>query len=694
MAKVAHQRSSYRDSLVIEYLARYVLKASSAQLLALTLEDMAIVQAWYHSRARDASVGETLYNLPERISEWLERKTPPERFTEGARQQPILRISIDALCENGPFGLRRDELNFLFAVYDLILRSKNRSQFQRPFECIAPHMDAIEQQRETLPEVLGLPSLLEHVMIATEATILEAPDRDIHFFGGIRQRFRGPMLVHSGTLKIIGDVPDGTAVVVERGSCYVSGYVLGHLLVGEHAEVQENISGVLIAQRGNVRARGILNRATVIAKIGRIACGGAESPALIYAGTQLRIRQSAILGTYMSPRIRVERAIHGGTWHLTNSLKAEIFAHSAKRPLDIVFRKNLGHEDFGESLPAEAVALLHRACRLQSRITYLLQLKNRQADEAEHYAITSLYYICSLIECQEELYQLDALKRRRGFILRLVMGVHMLTKSLMHTLQKPKSDRPGDSDTHQSIQLAIRQSLGEVTRELAELKLEGGYPEELDKEWHELVLLHSHSVGSSADNGLARAMLRFDESRRTWKEEALQLNEQIEVLQLRVAGDASRKSLLELVQTAGTSQLVLLQLARAARERGVNDTVVRRINTPFVRRMLELLKKRNNWAIRYGKEAAEREAERAVIHKRLREDYGIAPGVQKPDPSVEGVFEGGVRLHIEGISAALDSGSDKLLVAVPEQSGRPEIYVLQEETITRTLKPLVSPNNA
>lgn len=694
MTSLALQNRNQMANLGIEYLARHVCDVSPSGLLELTLEDVALVQAWFQSGNHDAYAIETFSKLPARIAQWLDQKVPPERVTEGARQQPILRRCIDALDRQGPAGLRRDELNFLFTVHDLIQRSRLPEQFKRPFTCIAPQLDAIQRRRSNLPEVLGLPSLLEQVMLATEATIREAPIRDIRVFGGIRERFRGPMLIHTGTLKIVGDIPDDTAVVVEGGSCYVSGYVLGRLLVEDHAEVQENIGGLLIAQRGNVRVRAIVNHATVIAKIGRIACGSAQSPALVYAGAQLRIRQSATLGTYIAPQIRVDSAINGGTWHTTSSLKAENLVHTVQRPVDIVLRKNIGHEDFGESLPSEAVVLLQRGGRLQSRIAYLLQLKKRQAEEAEHYASTALFYICSIGDCQEDLYELDALKRRRSFILRLMMGVHMLTRSLMSILQAPKAGRAADSDPHLSVQFAIRQCLGEVTRELAELKLEGGYPEDLDTEWQDLILVHTQSAGTGADGGLAKAILRFDQSRRAWKEQVHLLNEKIDSLQLRLAGDTSRKALLDLVQAAGASQPVLLQLVRVARQRGVKDQVVRRMATPFVRRMLDLLKKRNDWAFRYGADAAKQASEQAALQKILRETYGIESVVQKQSPRVEGVFQGGVRLHIEELSNTLDAGNDKCLVAAQDQTGAIDTYTIREETIVRLPRPVVTVQTA
>lgn len=666
-----------------EHLARYVLEAPSERLLALTLEDMAHVQAWYNSWLSDPAMAAAYGGLPVRIAEWTTDKVRLQRVTEGARQQPLLRICIDALTSRGVDNMLRDELDLLFFAYGLIQRAKVRSQFQRPLDQIAPHFDSIAERRLLLPELRGLPNVGRCILIATEASIRESPLRDISKFGGLPDTFRGPVLVHGGTIKVIGDVPDGVAVVADRGTCYVSGYVLGRLLVSEHAEVQENIAGLLVAQRGNIRARGIVNRATVIAKLGRIACGSSQSPDLVYAGTQLRFRESAIQGTYIAPRIRVEQEINGGIWHITNLLKSPAFRRSEQRSLDIVLRTSIGCEDFGEALPKDAVQLMRTAGRLQARILYLAQLQQRQADEAEHYANTALLYICSSSGASEELQQVDSVKRRRAFLLRLMMGLHLLTKSVTTLLAERKNAGAQNTSDPQSVQRAIQRSLAEVTKELGELKLEGSYPEELDREWEDLVALHASSTGAAADDALSRAILRFHESRKTWQEEVMRLEERIGALQIQVAGDESRKALIQRTQAAGTSQPVLLQLVKAARQRGPEDPVVKRMEMPFVRRMFGLLKKRNEWAVRYANEAAERQAELAAVQKKLRESFQLDLTEQKPDPRVEGCFQPGVRLHGEEISSLTRSGEAANVLVTVAPENLPVVYGLRDGCVVQ-----------
>lgn len=666
-----------------EPLVQYVLEATPEQLQALALEDMALCQAWHNSLLDDPEKASHFQDLPARVAAWTADHVPEQRATEGNRQQPLLRLCVDALERRGVPELARDELDLLFFVHGLIKRVKARGPYQRPMDLIAPSIDAIAARREALPPVPGLPTLAGHLTVVTEFTVRGAASREIRKFGGLEDAFRGPVLRRTGPLKIVGDIPDGTAVVVEGDSCYVSGFVLGRLLVREHAEVRENISGLVIAQRGDIRARALLNRATAIAKRGGIRCGEAQAPALVYAGTQLAVSASAVQGAFFAPRIWVQHNLRGGCWHVTDRLKAGAFIHTDQRPLDIVLRTRIGCEDFGEALPPEANDLLRRVIQHQARIDYLTQLRDRQAEEAEHYASTALLYVFSGAGARDALQEVDALKRRRAFILRMMTGLHLLTRSLTVQLREGRLDGADARQSRLSVERAIQRSLAEVRSELAELKVEGSYPEDLDAEWENLIALHGSSSGSPAAETLSRAILRFHESRKSWQEEIMQLDETIGGMRERLAGDRGRRTLIQRAQDEGTSQPVLLQLTRAARERGPDDPVVRRMEAPFFRRMLKLLKKRNAWIARYGGEAEEEQTALDAIHARLRDEYGLEPALDHPSPRVEGIFGEGVRLHAGELQPLDGEGSNGALVVADDSGGEMIAYGLRDSNIAR-----------
>ncbi|MCF6284968.1 MAG: FapA family protein, partial [Candidatus Hydrogenedentes bacterium] len=413
-----------------EVLAKYVVDANSAQLLALSLEDMALCQAWYASSMDVPEIRAEYEGLPAKVAQWTSDKTNLSSGGQGARQQPSLRHVLARVISTGPGGLERDELDFLFFVYELIQRVKHRDQFQRTLDLIVPHLRDIHQLRERLEPVHGLPSVLRRVGVATEASIIGAPRRKIGSFGGLPLEFQGPLLRHAGALKGVGDIPDGAAVVVEGDGCHVSGYVLGKLLVSGHAEVRGNVSGLLISQRGNVRARRIVNKATVIAKLGKVRVESTDDPELVYAGTQLRVDETARQGCYMAPRIRVDGVLSGGECHVTSLLQAGTLTHTKHHTLGVILCSDLGCEDYGEVLPREAHILQRSATKLRNRVAHLQQLMGVQQDEAEHYASTALLYMCSGPDSQKELQRADSLKRRRAFLVRMLTGPHLLATSL------------------------------------------------------------------------------------------------------------------------------------------------------------------------------------------------------------------------------------------------------------------------
>ncbi len=630
-----------------ETLVNYVVGATDEQLLALSLEDIALSQAWYASYVGVASIRESCVALPGRVAQWTADKQDAGKSTHGARQQPILRSVLDRLLAKGPEILARDELDFLFFAYELIQRTKSRNQFQRPLDLMAPQMEAIKSLRETREAVRGLPVVLKQVGVATEASILAAPRRTIGNFGGLALSFRGPVLRHGGSLKIVGDVPDGAAVVVEGEACYVAGYVLGNLLVNGHTEVRDNISGLLISQRGNIRARGIVNRATVIAKLGRIRIGVAEGPELVYGGTQIRVDERTRLGRYIAPRIRVDGEVTGGEFTVTTRLQAERFNHAAHQPVELVLRSELVAEDYGETLPREAHTLQRTVKKLRNRLDHLHKLMTVQQEEAEHYASTALLYICSGKESQKELQAGDSLKRRRAFLIRILTGVHLLSVSLSERLQQIDTRGTSSSAGALSAERSIQSVLSEVSKELSQLKIEGEFPEELDREWSELMALHAASSRKVSESVLSQAILRFNEARKAWRSELDSLDRQTKQLQENLTRDATRKSLVERAQADGTSQTALAQLIRAAKQRGADDPVMQRIMNPFMKRMLTLMQKRNQWVERYRKEAGECRAEMTEHQNRLLDEFSVGSVVSGDTLQVKGSFAAGVQLFVE-----------------------------------------------
>lgn len=663
-----------------EILVKYVVDTTPEQLLALSLEDLALCQAWYASYLDAPDVRAMYDGLPGKVAAWTSDSQDSGYDTQGARQQPVLRHVLGRLEASSHELLTRDELDFLFHVYELIQRTKHRNVFQRPTALIAPHLAEIRRLRETMKPVRGLPEVLKRVGVATEASILQAPRRTIGSFGGLPLEFRGPVLRHGGYLKVVGDVPDSTAVVVEGAGCYVSGYVLGRLLVGGHVEVRENIAGTVIAERGNIRARGIINRATAIAKRGRVRVGSSQDPDLVYAGTQIRIEETARLGRYIAPRMRVGALLHGGECHVAGLLRAGAFSHPDNGSLNIVLRAEVGCEDYGEVLTRDARRLIRSAKQLRNRVEHLHQMMNVQREEAEHYASTALLYMCSGHNSQEELQRADSLKRRRAFLIRMLTGVHLITRSLSERLRDFQKD---GKSSPVAAERSIQSVLGAVSKELAQLKVEGEFPEELDKAWAELMSLHETSARGNSEGVISHAILRFHDARKAWRSELDKLDGRIKALREELGRDGTRKSLLERAQADGTSQPALAQLIRAARDKGAGDPVMRRVTTPFIKRMLTLMQKRNQWVERYHKEAGEVRADLVGVQERLLDEFNVRMDSQPGEATVVGCFDAGVCLYAGEIHPVDVGEARETALRTPDSQGETWTYRLVDDQIVR-----------
>ena len=232
-------------------------------------------------------------------------------------------------------------------------------------------------------------------------------------------------------------------------------------------------------------------------------------------------------------------------------------------------------------------------------------------------------------------------------------------------------------------ELSVQSILGEVSRELALLKGEGGYPEELDSEWNALVALHTKSSGNESEGIISRAILRFTEARKAWRDELDMLEGRIEGMQEHLNQDATRKKLVERAQADGTSQPALAQIIKAARQRGIDDPVAKRVSSPFIKRMLTLLQIRNQWVERYRKEAGEQRQQLSEVEERLKTEFGVADPSERTEILITGEFESSVRLFLDEVHP-LSSGQERgTALAVPTSMGTPDSYGIRDGVIVQ-----------
>ena len=167
----------------------------------------------------------------------------------------------------------------------------------------------------------------------------------------------------------------------------------GRLAATFDCEVRENISGVVVVRRGDIRTRNIIDKAYVISKQGTVHCRHSQAPDLVFAGREIRIEDAAIMGCYVSPRIQVGGEAYGGEFHASESVAAEQFRRSDTRELALVLRRDISCRDYGETPDENASNLMATAAQLRRRIRDLATQARFADRESEQCAATAVVHL-------------------------------------------------------------------------------------------------------------------------------------------------------------------------------------------------------------------------------------------------------------------------------------------------------------
>jgi hypothetical protein len=352
---------------MFECLAKYVLAQSEEKIGEISLEDMALCTAWYNSYDKHPEMTEDYAGFPDMLDHWISNVTQPTTETEGFRQQPLLRALLRKIDISGIDKLSPDAIEFLFFSTGLMQRTPHKHLFERPIKCITPHNESLSKRRNQCRGEPGLPCLEEHITILGKDELMTAKPRDIRTLAGIPLTYRGPVSAHKGEVKILGDLPEQCCVVVEDGSCYIRGSILGNIATTHYCEVFENISGTAIARKGSVRAAKILNQATVISKEKDVYCVAVQNSKTVFAGAQLKVKNDAIGSTLYGRQINIDGDSTGNIIHSSFNATAQHFRKTDQRAASVVLRRALNCDDYGETLSPEAAKLLTQARNLHNQ---------------------------------------------------------------------------------------------------------------------------------------------------------------------------------------------------------------------------------------------------------------------------------------------------------------------------------------
>lgn len=669
---------------MLDRLLEYVLPLSEEKLARLSLQDMALCWAWHDSYEDDPQHQQLWAPIPDIVSTWQACVGKPTLATEGRRHQWLLRELIDTLGSNGSTALAWDETYFLCRAHDLAQSAKDSGLFERVRTLLAKHRDALESRLRGLPLRPGLPILSDRLHVVTSEDLLRARPREVKLFAGIARPGRGPVFTHkSGHLKILDSVPENCTVVVENGSCSVEGFVMGKLAATQHCEVQENISGVVVVRQGDIRARNIIVRAYVVSKWGNVYCMNAESPELVFAGNEIRIESSALMGRYVADRIRAKGDVYGGLFEAASLLTAARFRRSDVRELSIVLRRELSCQDYGEEPGPDASKYLARAARLRRQLGNERTAIDYANQEAEHAASCALVYLNAVENVHPIAERLHKAEHRLALVNRIV--------SAMRTLAVMAEDRLNQVVRHAgSVSDFPDLSPGEepflqldaIHAELAGIRDEGQLDRDVNDEFVELSALKERLLNATADQRrIATLLMQIREKIAKWQRERGDLMQIISHYEKEVR----RATHGENSESPGRSNVHLLRRVLAAvRDRGMgnDEAVAKKLQSAPMRMALRTVNNSLSRASSHETSVAALQRELAEVARLLRKDFQIIihEGVDRAQgpPKVSGVFDARVRIFADPFLLTDPQPPAGSCALTPDAGDTPRTYYRQD----------------
>jgi len=409
---------------LLKRLIGFVAAPPSGQVPKLTLQDIALCRLWAETQSRRSPLDEAGESVVRAVASWIARPDSPDLATAGRRHQLLLRELVNLLNAQRADVLTVEETAFLTTVLSIAHELGENPVAARAAELLEPHAATLAAHGSSREPAPGLVTLERRIHYATERDILAAEVSPIRLLAGIELPCRGPVFKISGNVRILGDVPEGSTVVVENdGSCCVDGYVMGRVLSRRQCEVRHNISGVVIVLTGHIRARGIINNATAISKLGNVFCINAQGPRLVFAGQSIDVAENVLMGRYITRNMRVGGEVRGGRLEISGEATAGHFRHLGMSNVSVVLRRELSCSDFGEVTGAELNQLLSRAYGLRRQARNFSHLALAARREADHMAQSVLMFIFGGGEVQKRLEGLLRAQRRHAFISHVVLNL-------------------------------------------------------------------------------------------------------------------------------------------------------------------------------------------------------------------------------------------------------------------------------
>lgn len=572
-------------------LIEFVLATSPDELLETSLQDMSLCHIYgQQSNVNDPAQAEAIV---QQADKWL--ATSHEEFltTEGRRHQTLLRELVDRLQNAKAGSMAYDELSLLETIYDFAKRSKAAELFGRVVELLHPFIPAITARRDSLMKTRGLPVLSQRLRVVTTDDILKSRQQEIKVLAGIRLPTRGPMLAHEGQLRVLGDVPENTTVVVKNGDCIVDGYVTGRVVTSGMCEVRRNISGVVITRDGDVRADSILEHSLAVSKTGSVMCRNAQNPELVFAGIAIRVSEGTIQGRFISQVIAIKGSALGGEYHVSDTIHCPLYRQSENRPLSIVFRHRLSCRDYGEIPGREMGRDLSRTIRLRDQLSHAKRSTRMAGGEVEQFASTALMYILGGEKVKESLDKIIDSRRRLDILNRILVGLNSLYSNTEQSLRAGTDEVQSEDDVDTSTVDAVQQ-------ELDVLHDDHPVDDDLLAERDALMEMQTAVKSSSRDKAVLTRMLTGVSHRLTlWLKESKELEDEIRELEKVIQAHVGLETFITGKGKKTPKVVALRQVMEAAKKKEDSNPAFARCQSAFVSMMLRNIRKRIQAASKY-----------------------------------------------------------------------------------------------
>lgn len=620
-------------------LIEYVKSVKLEDIHMIDLEEIALLEALRASYPPNSPEAMEFAFVPGLLQRWLrldfEALTPAFYM----RMQPLLRSVLTALISDGAESLPPSHVQYLIAVSTILERVRGTEKNNRLLKLFREHNETL-QDILSGNEVGGLPDLHSSLRLTNANEILNSPRRKTTTFGGIDLPLTGPMMSHTGDIKVLDSVPDDTMLTVEGGSCYVSGFVMGHVSTTDRCEVRENISGTVIAGKGSIKARNVLNKAYVISKWSDVIIENAEDPDLIFAGGTLHIHGNAISGNYVAPIIKVEGSVAGGELSFSESCIAAKFLSPPNRKLILEFQNKISCDVYGGLVDPAAGRALASINRTKNRHEHITKMVKALHTECEHFASNGIMYLLGGDIFQAQIEEIARKQRRIAFLERIINGIDGLARTArMRLIQQQQRTRGGTENT------GGKEGLEEVNDDLAQMKANADLDSDLATEGHELSQLTSSITGR--DPIESSAIVTLDRKKLKWIAERIVVSRDVTALEKLIERSLAHDDLNNPTADAMSKVQLFTHLMRRTKERSSTDPILRRSRSNFVQIVAWSIEQRKHRMMTYGRQLKRLSEEHAQLCENLKSTYNLEPPTEQDDessPFAAGIFDRNVLL--------------------------------------------------